>query len=197
MAAYNTLSDNELIAKAQSGDMNAQDILLERHRDSAKRIARTFIIMGADFEDIVQEGMMGLFKAIQTYDMTREASFATYANICITRRIINTIKNASGKKHAPLNFYVPLDFGGNAIVDSLSNLTDDNPETLLILKEESEKVIANIYNQLSPFETRVLNLYLGGKSYTDIAALLNKSTKSIDNAIQRIRNKAGTIQTNS
>ena len=195
MTAYNTLSDNELIVKAQSGDINAQDILLEKHRDSAKRIARTFIIMGADFEDIVQEGMMGLFKAIQTYDPVREASFGTYANICITRRIINTIKNASGKKHAPLNFYVPLDFSENMAADSLLNLTDDNPETLLILKEESEKVIGSIYNLLSPFETQVLNLYLRGKSYTDIALLLNKNSKSIDNAIQRIRNKAETIQT--
>ena len=195
MTAYNTLSDNELIVKAQSGDINAQDILLEKHRDSAKRIARTFIIMGADFEDIVQEGMMGLFKAIQTYDPNREASFGTYANICITRRIINTIKNASGKKHAPLNFYVPLDFSENMATDSILNLTDDNPETLLILKEESEKIIGTIYNLLSPFETQVLNLYLRGKSYTDIALLLNKSSKSIDNAIQRIRNKAEAIQT--
>jgi len=193
LAAYDKLSDNELINRAQSGDIDAQDVLLEKHKENAKRIARTFIIMGADFEDIVQEGMVGLFKAIQTYDCEREASFDTYANICITRQIINTIKNASRKKHAPLNFYVSLDFNIDAL-DRVLSPNDENPETLLIIKEEREKAANSIYKMLSPFETRVLNLYLKGKSYTDIAALLNKSIKSIDNAIQRIRNKAETIQ---
>ena len=194
MVAYDTLSERELIVKAQSGDMNAQDILLEKHRKNAKRIARTFIIMGADFEDIVQEGMVGLFKAIQTYDCEREASFETYANVCITRRIINTIRNASRKKHAPLNFYVPLDLNGDSEISMLS-LTDENPETLLIVKEENEKIMNNIYKVLSPFEMRVLNLYLDGKSYTDIAVMLKKSVKSVDNAIQRIRSKSETAQT--
>ena len=193
MADYNTFSDGELIVKAQSGDMPAQDILLERYRKNAKRIARTFIIMGADFEDIVQEGMVGLFKAVQTYDAGREAAFETYANICITRQIINTIKNASRKKHAPLNFYVPLDINEDS-QSGISALADDNPETLLILKEEGEKVINSIYSRLSSFETRVLNLYLSGKGYTEIALILNKSSKSVDNAIQRIRNKAQNIQ---
>jgi len=151
-----------------------------------KKIARTFFIMGADSEDIVQEGMIGLFNAIRNYDAKKDASFETYANLCISHQILNALKIASRKKHAPLNFYVSLD-----IDDSELNLIDKNsPEKLFILKEDGQSIISALYSILSSLETAVLELYLNGASHSEIAKALDKNEKSIDNAIQRIRNKA-------
>jgi len=175
-----------LIELAQSGSSTAQDELLSIHKNMVKKIARTFFIMGADSEDIVQEGMIGLFNAIRSYDAKKDAGFETYASLCISRQILNALKVASRKKHAPLNFYVSLD-----IDESKLNLVDKNsPENLFILKEDGQSIISAIYNVLSPLESTVLELYLGGMSHSEIAKKLDKNDKSIDNAIQRIRNKA-------
>ena len=175
-----------LIKLAQSGNSNAQDELIDAYKNMVKKIARTFFIMGADFEDIVQEGMIGLFGAIRSYDADKNASFETYASICINRHILNALKNASRKKHAPLNSYVPLDFD----VGSLNLPVKDSPENLLILKEDGQSIVAAVYNVLSAFESRVLSLYLEGMSHAEIAVRLETSEKSVDNAIQRTRNKA-------
>lgn len=177
---------NELIKQAQAGVSSAQDKLLEQYKNMVKKTARTFFIIGADFEDIVQEGMIGLFKAIQSYNEDKEASFETYAGLCITRQILNALKSASRKKHAPLNFYVSLDFE----VSGLNLPMEDSPEDLLILKEDGQNIIAALYKVLSAFESKVLSFYLEGMSHTEIAAKMDKNEKSIDNAIQRIRNKA-------
>jgi len=181
-----THSQNQLIKLAQSGLSSAQDELLEQYKNMVKKIARTFFIMGADFEDIVQEGMIGLFKAIQSYNDDKGASFETYANLCINRQILNALKSASRKKHAPLNFYIPLDWEGSEL-----NLPMENsPEDLLILKEDGQSIIDAMYKILSAFESKVLNLYLEGMNHAEIAVQMNKNEKSIDNAIQRARNKA-------
>jgi len=150
--------------------------------------------MGADAEDITQEGMMGLFKAIRDYDFNRGASFETYANLCITRQIINALKIASRKKHAPLNSYISLDFEAALTANNVLP-TGESPEELYIVKEEGRKIIDEIYSLLSGFEASVLDLYLEGKNYTEIAVLLNKNEKSVDNAIQRIRKKTASVAT--
>lgn len=175
-----------LITLAQSGNSDAQDELLSQYKNMVKKIARTFFIMGADFEDIVQEGMIGLFNAIRSYDANKDASFETYAGLCITHQILNALKIASRKKHAPLNFYVSLDFDNG----ELDLPTKDSPENLFILKEDGQSIITAIYSVLSVFESTVLGLYLEGMSHTEIAKKLGKNEKSIDNAIQRTRNKA-------
>jgi len=175
----------DLITLAKNGSSDAQDELLTTHKHMVKKIARTFFIMGADSEDIVQEGMIGLFNAIGSYEVDKETSFETYANLCITRQILNALKLASRKKHAPLNFYVSLDFDDNEL-----NLVDKNsPENLFISKEDGQSIGAAIYGTLSVFESSVLSLYLEGMSHNEIAKKLSKNEKSIDNAIQRIRNK--------
>ena len=176
----------ELIRRAQSGDSGAQDELMNQYKSMVKKIARTFFIMGADFEDIVQEGMMGLFKAIQSYSAEKGSSFETYAGLCITRQILNALKSASRKKHAPLNFYVPLDLeSGNLILPA-----EESPEDLLILKEDGQSIMNAVHNVLSAYESKVLGYYLEGMSHQEIALELAKNEKSVDNAIQRIRNKA-------
>ena len=176
----------DLILLAKSGDSNAQDTLLANHKDMVKKIARTFFIMGADFEDIVQEGMIGLFNAIRSYDTSKNASFETYAKLCITRQILNALKLASRKKHAPLNFYVPLEPDG---APELNLTSEDTPESLLILKEDGQSIMSAIHNVLSELELMVLNLYLDGLSHAEIAQKLGKNEKSIDNAIGRTRKK--------
>jgi len=156
-----------------------------------KKIARTFFIMGADSEDIVQEGMIGLFNAIVSYDTRKDASFETYANLCITRQILNALKTASRKKHAPLNFYISLDLDDS---NNELNLVDKNsPENLFISKEDGQNIVVAIYDVLSAFESSVLSLYLEGMNHVEIAKRLDKSEKSIDNAIQRIRNKTRSL----
>ena len=176
----------DLIKLAQTGNSDAQDELIDAYKNMVKKIARTFFIMGADFEDIVQEGMIGLFSAIRSYDEDKNTSFETYAGICINRQILNALKNASRKKHAPLNFYVPLDFDES----SLNLPPKDSPENLLILKEEGLNILTAVYSSLSVFESKVLTLYLEGMNHSEIAVKFDKSEKSIDNAIQRIRAKA-------
>jgi len=176
---------DELIKQAGEGSSAAQDELLNQYKSMVKKIARTFFIMGADFEDIVQEGMIGLFKAMQSYSSSKGASFETYAGLCINRQILNALKSASRKKHAPLNFYVPLEYGGE-----FNFPLEESPENLLILKEDGQSKIDSVHSVLSSFESRALSLYLEGMSHAEIAVSLGKNEKSVDNAIQRIRSKA-------
>ena len=174
-----------LIKQARQGDSYAQDKLLWQYKNMVRKIARTYFIMGADFEDIVQEGMIGLFKAIENYSDDKGASFETYAGLCIHRQILNALKAASRKKHAPLNFYVPLESG-----DEKNLPIGESPENLLISKEDGQSIINSLYAVLSTFEAKILSLYLEGLSHSEIAASLGKNEKAVENAIQRIRNKA-------
>jgi len=182
----------DLILCAKTGNPSALEKLLDQYKNMVKKTARTFFIMGADFEDIVQEGMIGLFGAIQSYDPDKGAGFETYASLCISRQILNALKSASRKKHAPLNFYTSLDFDGN---EPYPPPTERSPEDLFILKEDVQIIITAVHSGLSTFESAVLTCFLEGMSHAEIAGTLEKNEKSIDNAIQRIRNKVRKLLT--
>ena len=176
-SAVHILTDEQLVKMAQEGSETAEEILIEKYKSLAKGKAKIYFIVGAEAEDVVQEGMIGLFKAIRNYDPEREASFKTYADTCINSQIITAIKNANRKKHQPLN--------ENLLRDSEEN----NPEVLTLIKEVVDCLKAQDSGIFSEFEWKVWSEKLKGRPYTEIASLLNKSPKSIDNALQRIKKK--------
>ena len=192
---YSVQPDEELVRLAQAQDYTAQDLLYERYKGLVKGKARSYFLVGADREDIVQEGMIGLHKAIRDYNPDREASFHTFAEMCIVRQIITAIKAATRQKHIPLNSYVSLnrpiyeEDSERTLLDviSLERITD--PEELLIGQESYNSIELRISQILSPLEQETLELFLEGKSYQEIAAELGRHTKSIDNALQRIKRK--------
>lgn len=194
---YDGLTDNELILKIHNGNQDATEILLKRYTPLVKKSTRTLYIIGADTEDLTQEGMIGLFKAIQTYQTKQNASFFTYAKLCIDRQIYSAIKASNRKKHIPLNSYISLYTSANEddfnLINSLAADNDTNPEHIILLQEKQSHMQEKIKQVLSKMEQEVLTLYLSGKSYMDIATQLDKSSKSIDNTIQRIRKKIKTL----
>lgn len=173
--------------------------LLEEYRELVKTKAHLYYVLGGDMEDIIQEGMIGLYKAIQSFDESRGASFRTFADLCITRQIISAIKSSSRKKHNPLNsalsFDRPLepsagyDKGELTLAETLAAGADSDPERIALLREMTELILAPDARILSKSEHEVLKLLLESKDYIEIAALLGKTPKQIDNAIQRIRKK--------
>ncbi len=186
-------SDAELITRARSGDRTAEEVLVLRFGRLVRACARPLFLMGGDSEDLVQEGMMGLLAAIREYDPERNAGFRTYAEVCIRNRLLSAVRAASRDKHTPLNSYVPLD---TALFDDTEHdergsvdQRQGNPEALFIQREDMQERMNRIYSQLSPLETRVLRLYLSGMSYSEIASKCNRPLKSVDNAVQRIRQK--------
>ncbi len=189
------LSDNDLLDKIKSGDMLAQECLIERYKKLVRIKARGYYIMGGDTEDIIQEGMFGLFKAIRDYNSDKQVNFYSFALLCITRQIHTAIKSANRQKHIPLNSSLSLDravYEENedfTYLETLANSDISNPENLVIGKENKTDLEQKINRSLSRFERHVLFLYLRGKSYTEIAAILEKDEKSIDNALQRIKKK--------
>lgn len=188
-------TDEEIAYMASKGDVGATDYLLNKYRNAVLTAARRYFLIGADKEDIIQEGMIGLFKAVRDYRHDTDASFATFANLCINRQIITAIKSATRKKHLPLNSYVSLsntvydDDTETTLEDTLPNQFEKSPEDIFINKEKYTKTEKMIFSVLSKFEASVLMQYLDGKSYSDIASALGKSEKSIDNALQRIKKK--------
>lgn len=196
MAGLNDLNDEELIERAREGSEPAIDLLLNRYRHYARAKARTYFLAGADREDIVQEGMIGLYKAIRDFEPTKNIAFRAFAELCMTRQIITAIKSATRQKHAPLNSYVSLskpasedDDSERSVEDSLASKDMDDPMDLVISAEEVEKIRSSVARLLSHFETEVLSLYMEGKSYQQIGDMLGRHVKSIDNALQRIKRK--------
>lgn len=192
-ALYPDVSDAELALMARDGDRAAEEALVLRFGWLVRAEARPLFLIGGDSEDLVQEGMLGLLAAIREYDPGRNVSFRTYAETCIRNRLISAIRAAARDKHTPLNSYVPLD---PALFDDsgrderrTDDRRQDDPEALLIRREDMQERMNRIYNQLSPLETRILRLYLNGMSYSEIASECNRSLKSVDNAVQRIRRK--------
>ncbi len=187
--------DDELIERYRAGDGEALDTLLVRYRGFTRMKAHSYFIVGADRDDIVQEGMIGLYKAIRDYEPDREASFRSFAEVCITRQIITAIKAATRQKHAPLNSYVPLHAGSDANDDSgdlsdiLPTVHQSDPLELLVASEEVESMRLCFAEVLSEFEIEVLHLYVEGKTYREIGETLGRHTKAIDNAVQRIKKK--------
>ena len=191
---YSKLEDNEIIERIHKHDDDAVEYLLKKYGYLVKREVRTVYLIGAEMDDLSQEGMIGLFKAMRDYQPEKEASFATFAGVCIRRQIQNAITNSNRKKHVPLNSYVSLYMNSEEddnfmLEERLVTSREENPEKLLIAKEQQKDRNERIRKELSKLEKQVLTLYLQGMSYEAIAEHLGKTEKAVDNALQRIRGK--------
>lgn len=193
-------SDEELIVRYRDGDTDAMDFIFERYKHLVRKKAKAMFFAGGDNDDLIQEGMIGLYKAIRDYNTDREASFATFASMCINRQMITAVAASNRKKNMPLNTYVSYDMpaGGDEdsdmrLVDILQSQTELNPEKLLIDKEHNRDLKSRLKEVLSTFEQQVLTYYLEGMDYTAIAKKMQKPPKSVDNALQRIRSKAARL----
>ncbi|MBQ9199252.1 MAG: RNA polymerase sporulation sigma factor SigH [Lachnospiraceae bacterium] len=191
---YEALSDNEIIERINKKDDEAIEYMMKKYGGIVKREVRTVYIIGAETEDLMQEGMIGLFKAIRDYEVDKGAVFSTFATLCIRRQIKTAISNSNRKKHIPLNTYISIyaenDEYGYDIEDNLESDNQIlNPEEMVIAKEQSRALNELIEKRLSSLEKKVLKYYLDGLSYQEIAQRLDKSDKSVDNALQRIRRK--------
>lgn len=192
---YILLTDEELVVKTQEGDREAQEFLINRYRNFVRVKARSYFLIGADKEDIIQEGMIGLYKATRDFKYEKLASFRAFAELCVTRQIITAIKTATRQKHIPLNSYVSLnkpiydEESDRTLLDVIGTHKMTDPEDLLISREEFSDIEGKMAKVLSPLEWRVLNSYLEGRSYLEIAADLRRHVKSIDNALQRVKRK--------
>ena len=185
-------SDEDLCALAASGNREAEEVLVARYHRVVRTCARPFFLIGGDSEDLTQEGMVGLIKAVREYDAAKEASFRTFAEICIRSRLYSVLRAAARDKHSPLNQSVPLDtpfLDSNSYTSGTSHLAQRNPEDFLIDREHTAALLAGVRKQLSEFEAKILGYYLDGLSCREIAETVGKPPKSVDNAVQRIRRK--------
>lgn len=189
------LTDEEIVDLAQNGIILALEYLINKYKNFVRAKARTYFLIGADREDIIQEGMIGLYKAIRDYRFDRQASFRAFAEICVTRQIITAIKTATRQKHIPLNSYVSLnkpvfdEDSERTLGEVVTTTKTDNPEDLFINQENLLDIEVTMHRILSPLEQKVVNLYLEGKSYVEIAGHLDRHVKSVDNALQRVKRK--------
>jgi RNA polymerase sporulation-specific sigma factor len=197
MKKYEECQDDELIRRLRDGDGSVMDYLMEKYKDLVRRKARSMYLPGADQEDLIQEGMIGLFKAVRDYDCGRDASFYTFADLCISRQMYTAVQASKRLKHSPLNSYVSLyerssegtDNEEKNLIEALAARTQMSPEELFLDKERVEDLERAIETELSSFEKQVLDLYLTGMSYTQIAKVLGRDEKSTDNALQRLKSK--------
>ena len=196
MESLTNLPDEALALSVQAGESYAAELLCERYKDTVRAIARPYFLMGGDRDDLLQEGMIGLYKAIQHYEGGHNASFRSFAELCVTRQIMSAIKMAARNKHQPLNSYISLYGDSSAPADENTNLIDllrlptmENPEEALLHKEAERDMRRNLEERLSPFEKQVVDQFLSGLSYQQISEDLNCSRKSVDNALQRVKKK--------
>ncbi len=196
---YSVMNDEQLIELIKSGDKYAIDFLIEKYKDLVNMKVSKYFIIGAEKEDIIQEGMIGLFKAIQSFKSDKQNSFKTFANLCIERQLITAIKTSNRQKHMPLNSYLSLsasaynnedDDSDSSMIEFFDSHTTEDPLETLTKKEYYQTVENAIDKSLSDFEKQVLKRFIKGESYVNIAESLNTPVKSVDNAIQRIRKKA-------
>ncbi|MBR5231886.1 MAG: RNA polymerase sporulation sigma factor SigH [Clostridia bacterium] len=191
---YAVMPDDEVALQAQTGDGQALVFLLDKYKNFVRAKARSYFLIGADHEDIVQEGMIGLYKAIRDYKADKQTSFRAFAELCVKRQIITAIKTATRQKHVPLNSYVSLnkplydEESDRTLLDVIEGRVT-NPEDLFISKEGMDNIQKQIDTLLSDFEKQVLEAFLDGKSYQEIALMLDRHVKSIDNALQRVKRK--------
>ena len=187
--------DEDLVASAKSGDDQASEYLINKYRNFVRVKAKAYFLIGADREDIIQEGMIGLYKAIRDFRADKLSSFRAFAELCITRQIITAIKTATRQKHIPLNSYISLnkpiydEDSDRTLLDVISSIKVSDPEELVINQEASATMRERIRKNLSELECKVLTAYLEGKSYQEMANELNRHVKSIDNALQRVKRK--------
>ncbi|HET6781270.1 MAG TPA: RNA polymerase sporulation sigma factor SigH [bacterium] len=193
--SYQDMLDEDLVASAKSGDDQASEYLINKYRNFVRVKAKAYFLIGADREDIIQEGMIGLYKAIRDFRADKLSSFRAFAELCITRQIITAIKTATRQKHIPLNSYISLnkpiydEDSDRTLLDVISSIKVSDPEELVINQEASATMRERIRKNLSELECKVLTAYLEGKSYQEMANELNRHVKSIDNALQRVKRK--------
>ncbi|MGI6712022.1 MAG: RNA polymerase sporulation sigma factor SigH [Bacillota bacterium] len=192
---FNIMVDEEIVQLAKDGDLEAQEYLINKYKNFVRAKARSYFLIGADREDIIQEGMIGLYKAIRDFKCDKLSSFRAFAELCITRQIITAIKTATRQKHIPLNSYVSLnkpiydEDSDRTLLDVISGSKITDPEELIISREEFDDIEEKMGEILSSLEWKVLMYYLEGKSYQEIAVDLKRHVKSIDNALQRVKRK--------
>lgn len=194
---YKEYSDEELILRLREGERDITDYIMEKYKEMVRAKARSMYLLGGESDDLIQEGMIGLFKALRDYDSGRDASFATFADLCVSRQLYTAVQASSRKKHMPLNTYISLYSGvlegdgaeETELMNALPSEGGRSPEELFIARENLESLEQTIEKELSVFEKQVLDLHMTGMSYLQIAAVLGKDGKSTDNALQRIRGK--------
>ena len=192
---YNVMLDEDIVEFAKDGDDGALEYLINKYKNFVRAKARSYFLIGADREDIIQEGMIGLYKAIRDFRSDKLSSFRAFAELCITRQIITAIKTATRQKHIPLNSYVSLnkpiydEDSDRTLLDVISGSKITDPEELIISREEFDDIEEKMGQILSSLEWKVLMSYLEGKSYQEIAVDLKRHVKSIDNALQRVKRK--------
>ncbi len=200
---YEMLPDEEIVSRIQNGDQPAIDYLLEKYKHLVRNKAKALYLIGGDKDDLIQEGMIGLYKAIRDYQFNKDNSFFSFADLCISRQIYSAIKASNRKKNIPLNNYISLDtpaYGENNDVDEKETLVDiihqkyvSNPEELVIDKENTSMIEYELVRRLSDLEKRVLDLYMQDLKYVQIAEVLGKEPKTIDNALTRIKKKLNQV----
>lgn len=191
---YHNQTDEMLIEQLRSGQTEITDYIMNKYKNLVRKRANAMFLIGGDTDDLIQEGMIGLFKAIRDYRQEKDSSFYHFADLCITRQIYHAVEASQRKKHQPLNTYVSLNAemgqeGEDTLLDLLESFENLNPEQLLIDRENTRAIQEQLKKNLSRFERQVLQLYLQGMNYRQIAAQLEKEPKAIDNALQRIRGK--------
>lgn len=201
MNKYDTMTDEQLIGKLHEGESAITDYLMDKYKYLVRKKAKAMYLFGGENDDLIQEGMIGLFKAVRDYDISQDTSFYSFADLCIARQMYTAIKLSQRQKHIPLNSYVSLyeqkmdldEEKQPPLIELLRTERDNNPEELFLDKEYFAMVEQELKSRLSDLESRVLHLHLLGEDYQSIARLLDKSPKSIDNALQRIKNKMSNI----
>ena len=194
---YGNTTDEELIDRIRQGESQITDYIMEKYKNLVRKKAKSMYILGADNDDLIQEGMIGLFKAVRDYDAGRDASFYTFADLCVSRQMYNAVQASRREKHAPLNSYISLyedmaeteEDGAMELVNVIASNIETNPEQIFIDKENVAQIEAIIEKELSSFEKQVLDLYITGMAYSQIAKVLERNEKSTDNALQRLKTK--------
>lgn len=191
---YKNQTDEILIEQLRSGQTEITDYIMEKYKNLVRKRANAMFLIGGDTDDLIQEGMIGLFKAIRDFRMDKDASFYHFADLCITRQIYHAVEASQRKKHIPLNTYLSLNAhmgqeGEETLLDLLESFENSNPEQLLIEQENTRAIQEKLQKELSRFEQQVVQLHLQGLNYRKIAERLGKEPKAIDNALQRIRGK--------
>jgi len=196
MKKYEQMTDEQLIRMFRDGDSKIIDYLMDKYKNMVRKEANAMYLLGGENDDLIQEGMIGLFKAVQDYDLEQDNSFFSFAKLCITRQMYSAIEASKRKKHGPLNSYISFYEKGedqNTLLETMEAGGESNPEELLVSQEYVQILQSKLEESLSDLENRVLYLHLLGTDYKTIAKLLDKSSKTVDNALQRIKNKAEKI----
>lgn len=200
---YHSFTDEELVNLQHQGNLEVTDYIMEKYKNLVRKKARAMYLIGGDNDDLIQEGMIGLFKAVRDFDPEKDSSFYSFAKLCISRQIYSAIEASKRQKHIPLNNYISfyadsqdVDGEGVPLLDILQSITNKNPEDLIIDKENVNMIEYGLESSLSEFEKKVFELYAAGISYVEIAEILEKSPKSVDNGIQRIKSKLSSFLRN-